>query len=72
VNNPDIAKLHSARNQQLNALGPYLLTFGPELSAMPKNNAPCDYTYTGSSGKQEVTLELSKILRELLIAIHVT
>jgi hypothetical protein len=23
-----------------------------------KRNAPCDYTYTGSSGKQEVTLEL--------------
>jgi hypothetical protein len=22
-------------------------------------NAPCDYTYTGSSGKQEVTVELS-------------
>jgi hypothetical protein len=35
-------------------------------------NAPCDYTYTGSSGKQEVTLELPKIPRELLIALHVT
>jgi hypothetical protein len=23
------------------------------------HNAPCDYTYTGNSGKQEVTLELS-------------
>jgi hypothetical protein len=22
------------------------------------HNSPCDYTYTGSSGKQEVTLEL--------------
>jgi hypothetical protein len=36
------------------------------------HNAPCDYTYTGSRGKQEVTLELSQILRELLIALHVT
>jgi hypothetical protein len=35
-------------------------------------NAPCDYTYTGSIGKEEVTLELSYILRKLLIAFHVT
>jgi hypothetical protein len=35
-------------------------------------NAPCDYTYTENSGKQEVTLELSQILRKLLISLHVT
>jgi len=35
-------------------------------------NAPCDYMYTGSSGRQKVTLEHSYILRELLIALHVT
>ena len=35
-------------------------------------SAPCDYTYKGSSGKQKVTLELYYILRELLIAIHMT
>jgi hypothetical protein len=28
--------------------------------------------HTGSSGKQEVTLELSWILRELLTALHIT
>jgi len=31
-----------------------------------KHNASCDYRYTGSSGKQEVTVELYRILRELL------
>jgi hypothetical protein len=31
----------------------------------------CDYRYTGSSGKQDVTLKFSHILRELLIALHV-
>ena len=36
------------------------------------HNAPHDDIYTGSSGKQEVTLELSWILRELLIALHMT
>jgi len=35
-------------------------------------NAPCDYTYTESSGKQEVTLEISLIMNALLIALHVT
>jgi hypothetical protein len=34
-------------------------------------NAPRDYTYTGS-GKDEVTLEHSYILRKLLIALHMT
>jgi len=29
-------------------------------------------TYQGSSGKPEVTLEISQILRELQIALHVT
>ena len=29
-------------------------------------------TYQGSSGKPEVTLEISQILRELRIALHVT
>jgi hypothetical protein len=33
-------------------------------------NALCDYTYTGSSGKPEVTLDISQILMELLIALH--
>jgi hypothetical protein len=37
-----------------------------------KHNAPCDYTHTGSSGKPEVTLGISYILRELLIALQVT
>jgi hypothetical protein len=36
------------------------------------HNAPCDYTYTGSSGKQNVKLELSYILREILTALHVS
>ena len=36
------------------------------------HNAPCGYTYTGSSRKQEVTLELSYTLWELLIALHMT
>jgi hypothetical protein len=35
-------------------------------------SAPCDYTYTGRSGKVEVTYEHSYILKELLIALHVT
>ena len=34
-------------------------------------NTPYDYTYTGSSGKQKVTIELSQILRKLLIEFHV-
>jgi hypothetical protein len=34
-------------------------------------NAPCDYTYTGSSKKREVNLDLSQILMELQIALHV-
>ena len=34
-------------------------------------NAPCDYTYTGSIKKWEITLELSYILMELLIALHI-
>ena len=34
-------------------------------------NASCDYTYMGSSEKQEITLQLSQIFRELLIALHV-
>jgi hypothetical protein len=39
----------------------------------PQNcNAQCDYTYTGSSGKQGVKLELSYILWELLTALHMT
>jgi len=35
-------------------------------------NAPGVYTYTGGSGKLEITLELSKILRKLLIATQIT
>jgi hypothetical protein len=35
-------------------------------------NAPCDYTYTGRSERKEVTFEHSYILRELLIALHMT
>jgi hypothetical protein len=35
-------------------------------------NAPRDYTYTGRSGKEDFTLEHSYILRELLIALHMT
>ena len=35
-------------------------------------NAPCDYRHTGNSGRQKVTLELSWIFRELLIALHVS
>jgi len=34
-------------------------------------NAPCDYTYTGSSKKREVNFELSYIMMEFLIALHV-
>jgi hypothetical protein len=37
-----------------------------------KHNAPINYSYTGRSGKQEVTLELCYILRKFMIALHVT
>jgi hypothetical protein len=49
------------------------ITIGLQTKEVHRNrNASYDYRYTGSSGKQEVTLKFSQILRELLIALHVT
>jgi hypothetical protein len=45
----------------------------PTKQKSPKNcNAPHNYTYTGRSGKEEVSLGYSYILREQLIALHMT
>jgi len=63
------------RNIREQSMGhvPYIYTHQPTIWELDRNhNALCDYTYTGSSGKQEVTLELLLIMRALLIALHVT
>jgi hypothetical protein len=52
------------RNIRMKYLGmfPTTITIYPQTREVRRNCiAPCDYTYTGSSGKQEVTLELSQI-----------
>jgi hypothetical protein len=52
---------------------PTPMTINVQTTEVHRNrHALCDYTYTGSSGKQEVTIEISQILREFLIALHVT
>jgi hypothetical protein len=51
-----------ARNFKDETLGhvPYIYKICLQTREEHRNrNAPCDYTYTGSGGKQEVTLELS-------------
>jgi hypothetical protein len=51
-----------ARNIKDETLGhvPHIYNNLPTNQGRERNhNAPHDYTYTGSSGKQEVTLELS-------------
>jgi hypothetical protein len=51
----------------------YIYNNLPTNQASPKKpQCMMDYTHTGSSVKQEVTLQHSYILRELLIALHMT
>ena len=54
-------------------MSPTFIIMCPQNREINRNcNASCDYTHTGSSGRQEVTLELSYIFRQLQIALHVT
>jgi hypothetical protein len=52
---------------------PTSITINVQTTEVHRNrHALFHYTYTGSSGKQEVTIQISYILREFLIALHLT
>jgi len=63
------------RNIRSQAIGhvPCIYTHQPTIWEVDRtHNALCDYKYTRSTVKHEVTLELLLLLTALLIALHVT